>query len=241
MVEATIIREVDLKFRLINRTELESLHGKLQVVGEYLTKYFPQVAITIKQCSECPTLEKPTVWGESSNALMVFDESVLQNLQFTILGEVQENETYTEFCQTVLNDSFSHFFGGQTLEALQNYNHESWFYPGSPNLKVTLKLNEQQCQLILNGQWILNHLEPIQHKIEQLESIDKALCNEKIPLTVNLPGLKVSLKQIKQLQTGDVIQLEKKVSQPLKLCCNNTPIAEAILGQNYEYKAVKII
>ncbi len=220
---------------------MESLQGKLQVLGEYIEKYYPQVAIAIKQCSECPTHEKPIVWGESNNALMVFDESVLHNLQFAILGDDQENETYTEFCQTVLNDCFSHFFGCQTLEALQNHNHKSWFYPGSPNVKITLTINEQQYHLILNGQWVLNHLTSIQQKAETLESIDKALCNEKIPLTVNLLDLEISLKQINQLQAGDVIQLEQKVSQPLQLCCKNITIAEAILGQNKEFKAVKIV
>ena len=230
-----------MKFRLIGKTEMESLQGKLQVLGEYLEQFCPQVAIELKQCSECPAFEKPAVWGESSNALIIFDESLLQDLQLAIVGDRQDNETYTELCQTVLNESFGHFFGCQTLEAHINHTYESWFYPGSPNLQITLILNERQCRFILNGQWVLNHLELVEQKGDRLESIDDALCNEKIPLTVNLPPMALSLEQINQLQTGDIIQLDQKVTQPLQLCCKNIPIAKVMLGNNSEFKAVKTV
>lgn len=115
---------------------------------------------------------------------------------------------------------------------------DEWLYPGSTCLVLSLAVAQRQCRLIINPQWVYQRLPQATPAKASLVSLDEALAHQSVTLQVMLESLTLPLKQILNLQPGDVIACDHGLDTPLKLMQGQQHIAQAELGKTADHKSI---
>ncbi|MCL9682640.1 FliM/FliN family flagellar motor C-terminal domain-containing protein [Legionella maioricensis] len=114
----------------------------------------------------------------------------------------------------------------------------NWFYRGSTCLILTLSINQNNVTIILNPDWVYQCLSPNETLKNNLCPLDEALAEQTLALNLELLPLNISIKQLLNIQAGDVIVTEHPITTPLRLTRNNQVLAQTELGQSSHYKSI---
>lgn len=75
----------------------------------------------------------------------------------------------------------------------------------------------------------------------QLSDRNAAIKRQKASIELEIPAVNVDLGQIKDIQVGDVIELEHLVDEPLSLTIDKVQFSKAYLAKQGQHKAVQIV
>lgn len=112
-----------------------------------------------------------------------------------------------------------------------------WFYKGSPCLLLTLSTHENNITLVINPDWVYQTLSPNKRLKDNLDSLDEALAEHVLTAHLELTPLSLPIKQLLNIQIGDVITTDHPIATPLRLTQNQQLLAQADLGQSSHHKS----
>ena len=114
-----------------------------------------------------------------------------------------------------------------------------WLYPGTTCLLITFHCDQKTLSCFLNPEWVYHLLNADKRKSHQpLHTLDEALAEQKLDLTVELDSITIPFKELMVLQIGDVLVTDHKLTQPLALIHEQKQLASSELGQLSNYKSV---
>jgi flagellar motor switch/type III secretory pathway protein FliN len=91
----------------------------------------------------------------------------------------------------------------------------------------------------------LRHVPPMESarssQLSRLRPVETAIRRAKVELSVSLGEVELELRQMVDLQAGDVIRLPTRLHDELEVCIGEEPVAAARLGLREESRAVQLI
>lgn len=104
-------------------------------------------------------------------------------------------------------------------------------------MEVQLDWPEFRLIFALSAQWVQKQLQTqtaARHKFTLTEAV--------LPLATSvqltMPAMPMSLQQLKQLKVGDVLPLQRRLSEPLLLASQGNQLMKGFLVEHQQYKAV---
>ncbi|MDI1352532.1 MAG: FliM/FliN family flagellar motor C-terminal domain-containing protein, partial [bacterium] len=169
--------------------------------------------------------------------LALLEPNYLEFIGPALFGEfhMSFNEISTKLFGQLLNQLFQKSDGLIDEQAsLEN----QWLYPGSTCLFLNLHCQQKQMTLILNPDWVYNELPAFKNKENQLSSLNEALSDQTVRFNVDLLPLNLTLKQVLNLQVGDVLVTDHPLNEPLRLILEHQLVTTADLGQLSSQKSI---
>lgn len=114
----------------------------------------------------------------------------------------------------------------------------NWFYRGSTCLLLTLSANKNNITIIIDPNWAYKSLAPNKTLKDNLSSLDEALAEQVLTLNLELIPLKLPIKQLLNIQIGDVIATDHPIATPLRLTQKEQLLSHADLGQSSDHKSI---
>ncbi|MDI9817548.1 MULTISPECIES: FliM/FliN family flagellar motor C-terminal domain-containing protein [unclassified Legionella] len=125
--------------------------------------------------------------------------------------------------------------------AMGSINTEDWFYPGSPCLALEFTSDHSHFDLYLHPEWVLAQLPDYQYQpASALGKLHDALAEEHLELQVVLEPFDLPVNQLLNLQVGDLIKTDHRLTLPLHLQHEQKIVATVDIGQNQTYKSIQL-
>jgi flagellar motor switch/type III secretory pathway protein FliN len=115
---------------------------------------------------------------------------------------------------------------------------QNYVYSGSTCLLLTLNCGVVSTRLILNPDWVYQQLPKHQTNTTPLNTLEQALDHKTITLNAELLPIRLPLKQLVNLEIGDVLTSDHSLSQPLRLTQKQQLIAQIELASMAEHKSI---
>jgi hypothetical protein len=227
-------------FRLINSSELAMITEHLTlVINQWNQRYSATpVTPTLTLPSKGYTINSTWLIQASGQHIAIVENDYLSSINHTLFGENNAcfNATSNELFLKLLNQLFK-----TTCEITHaDLFSPGWIYPGSTCLRLTLTCQQSKIDLILNPDWVYQLLSPPKIANTNVYSLDEALTKQNVALNVELLPTRLPIKQLLNLQVGDVITTDHPITKPLTLTQNNHLVAAADLGQSTHYKSITL-
>lgn len=226
-------------YRLINSLELQKLTGSIQ---ELLAQWNDQYSLTplTMELSLPPKDHIP-----KEQYLIVLDDIPLASinqdhlniLNLTLFGVDKP-------CFDAASQELMLLFINQLLQtdrcvlSEKSCSINDWFYRGSTSLLLNLHNAAHYFTLTLHPDWVYQNISDSQTLSNNLKSLDDALANHHLSLSLELDSIMLPLQQLAELKIGDVIATEHSIKTPIGLKQQDQVVAHAELGQSSHYKSI---
>lgn len=121
---------------------------------------------------------------------------------------------------------------------------ESAWTRGSGAVLVTVTLGRQHCQLLLNHAAAAALAGPARPDLAPLAAVNhrQALATAPVTLQLSIGAAKVSLGSLISLAVGDVVRLDTKVDEPVRMTSSaGVPLFDVYLGKTGDQVAVEAV
>lgn len=227
-------------YRLINSRELNELQ---QTFADNLNPWNEQYALLPLHCQlrnqfKCPQSNQWHLFStETGLPVALITEHGLSGIKHALFGELAA--CFNHIGQFLMHSLIKHLFENDSLQMSKTDNIpvEQWFYNGSPALALTLN---PELTVYLNPQWVITLL-PTHETLREVKSdLYVALSPQTIQCQVELNPVSLQLKDVLQLQVGDVIKTDHLITQPLLVKKHKQPICKATLCETNQHKSIEI-
>ncbi|USQ13095.1 FliM/FliN family flagellar motor switch protein [Legionella lytica] len=226
-------------YRLINAVELQQLNQQFKHKldawnGEYCrTPLGLHLAMTPKNYR----VEQAYMLQEHQDELACIEGDYLSVLTQAIFASEQSvfHAASKELFLKLLNKFFHR--EDSMLLPYQGENPE-WFYAGSTSVLLTFACGQNNFTLITNPDWVYQQLPASPRKATALSSLEEALAEQTIHLSLELSSSNLSIKSLASLQVGDVLSTKHPITEPLRILRGTALFAEAELGQSASHKSI---
>lgn len=147
--------------------------------------------------------------------------------------------SFHDSCESLSSLLFNHIFDLDYSNVTTLVEAPDWFYPGSTSLLLLINDGTTQLKCTLSPDFVYQLL-PRCALTHQLGSLDEALAEQTVALTVALERFNIPLSHLMNLSPGDVIASDHPLTAPLKLIQNNYLLSDVELGQSLNYKSIII-
>lgn len=230
-------------FRLVNDHEVGQLQ---QIINEHLHLWNEQYAlfplsVQVKKPDK-PRLDGAAGWRFSAEQAVC--ALVLQNdlsaLNDCLFGDV--SFCFTAISETLLLTLFQQLLANPALQQQPlTDSYDDWFYTGSPVLSLILTSQCYSLLAYLSPKWVMQALNtPKQHQ-KPLTTLHNALANTTLDCQVTLPVIPLRLRDLLDLQPGDVLKTEHPLTKPLTLKHQQHVISEVELGTHHDHKSIQLV
>ncbi|MCC5792153.1 MAG: FliM/FliN family flagellar motor switch protein [Legionellaceae bacterium] len=227
-------------FKLLSRQDIAYWLEQAGSIRDTLNLYGNCQDIALEQCMLPPVLHQPHMLASGQQPLLLFAADTLDTLQRHLLKTSETHPLYQVACQRILQTVFGDFFHSNPLNLADSTVQHHWFYPGSPCLKMSLHLEDSALVFYLNPDWVREHSPPLKLPIEPRHAPLDCLSAQPLQLQVCAPSFPLTLRDLKQLAAGDVIQLNHPLNEPWLLQYQNKTLATVTLGQQEQHWQIKI-
>ncbi len=227
-------------YRLINSFEMDQLNRHFsQVIQSWSHEYArTPLMMNLEAPADNYSINNGFHILAEQTPLAIIEEHYIGLFNQILFGENKPgfNSVSQELMLILLNQLFKveHCF----IEEGVVQPSPNWFYRGSTCLILTLSINQNNIAIILNPDWVYQCLSPNKTVKNNLCSLDEALAEQTLTLNLELLPLNISVKQLLNIQPGDVIVSDHPITTPLSLTRNNQVLAQAELGQSSHYKSI---
>ena len=223
-------------YRLINPVEVRELNQRFRQIIQEWSEMYCVTPLDLKL--EIPPKDyNPGSIQEFEPELACIAGDYLSVLNTALFSHdaLSFSTTSQELVQILFNNLFQ--IEQSTLQS-QRTETPSWFYAGSPCLLLTLRCNEHQFTLILNPDWVYQQLSKNKSSKNELCSLDEALAEHSICLSLELTPSPLSVASVAGIQVGDILSTNHPITAPLQLKRGSELFAHAELGQSQQHKSI---
>jgi len=228
-------------YRLINTLELNQFNTNFFNTIDYWNQQYSLHPLTLNVSIPTKEFIKTQTWFVEDNQgqlLACISNDVHQFLNYSLFGEEDScfNSCSEELFMLLLSQAFNTDFC-----LLNKINKEvDWLYPGSTCLLVHLYCNASSISMLLNPDWVYQNL-PLATKTNPgITPLEDGLAEKSLILSLELSSMSIPIKQLMDLQIGDVIATDHGCSRPMQLAHKRKTFATAELGKTLENKSVII-
>jgi len=147
----------------------------------------------------------------------------------------EDDRAFYTASEKIASILFTHL-GMQKFTALPT---KDWFYTGSSCLVMHLYCDNKSVNWYLHPDWVYDQLSE-KSVGAPLVSLEKALHQETITLEARLQPFALSLHTLLDMETGDLLQTDHDLSQPLQLTWHSRILAEASLAESTTQPSILI-
>ena len=228
-------------YRIINGSEQRALYQQCSSRIESWNKEYSMSPVSLQIAP--PSVENPINKGfiiHSEDApLAIMEEHYLNLISEALFADIVPccKLTCYELAEILLSELFNvpRCTLGDSI-----HSKPRWLYPGTTCLQLRLICQQNSLNLLLNPDWVYQNLPQEQPKKGNLCSLEEAVANNTIALNTELVPISLPIKQIINLQPGDLIATDHPLSTPLSLTLNEAALAQVELGQSSDYKSIII-
>ena len=226
-------------YRLINAFELNQLREEFkQTITEWNDQYsYLPLSIELKLPSKEYNTDHLLELYQTNSAIAFIKDSYHELINHSLFGE--HHSCFNEVSEELFLRLLQQLLKTETSNLKhENQNKPSWIYPGSTCLILELKCKTYQVSLILNPEWVYQYLALNKNSNQKLCSLDRALSNEQISLSIVLIPLRLTMNELMNLQIGDVISSDHPITKQVNLQHQEQLLAYAELGQSSNHKSI---
>lgn len=227
-------------YRIMNAIELEQIKKQCsEVIQSWRETYclYPlDFIMTPPEKGKRPEMMYPIQQNNSPVAFI--EKSALSFTNWVLFGE--DLPAFNECSKELLFLFIQSLFSNENcLMKEEETVLPDWFYPGSTSLILTLFSHGKTLDLIISPEWVHNKL-PQKNNKESLSpgSLDEALDQITIQLSLQLAPMTIPLEQLIHLQKGDLLVTDHSLLNPIQIVHTHQPIAEAELGSSASHKSI---
>jgi hypothetical protein len=228
-------------YRLINSVELGQLYTQFSAPLDYWNQQYCLHPLTLK--ISIPTEEYINshtcyVEGNDGQLLACISDDFYRVINYSLFG--QEDSCFNSCSEELFILLLKQLFTTDSYLLNSRKQEVNWLYPGSTCLLVTLHCHSSSILMLLNPTWVHQNL-ALHKKCERgIISLDEALGEESLTLNLELCSMNLSIKQLVDLQIGDLISTDHKQTSPLQLMHEKKTYATAELGKKDDNKSIII-
>ncbi len=230
-----------MPFRFISTMELRLLEqGMIDQLSNWQNDYLIEpLKLSLHRLSSPPEEVLSGLANQEGQVLALYDANFIPLMTQALF---QENApSYLDISQKLALGFISSLFKEELLRVKPASNlPKAWQYPGSPGLILRLSSTDLNSQVLLNPSWVYPQLSKTTKNKNNLTLINEALTQDRVQLDIQLLGCQLPLKQLKNLQAGDVLLSDHAIKSPMQLKYQDQTIAEVILGQGNKHKSIKV-
>lgn len=108
-------------------------------------------------------------------------------------------------------------------------------------LKVDVKKGSMQLEMLVSENIVSEFVVENTRKLKDLVTYKSALESNNVLLSALLGNIKINIKELKELEEGDVLNVFKSVSEPVSIQVNEQEVCSAYLCQKNNMKSVQLI
>ena len=228
-------------YRLINSVELSQIQTRftqsLAVWNEQYSLYPLSLKVSIPDKDDQST-PNTLISSGSYQPIMRMTEAHYNLFNHALFGvpDADFNATSDE----LMLELFTQLLHSASCDfTTQNNEDSDWLYPGSTCLLLTFSCEPLSLRCLLNPEWVYHLLSADKRKSPQaLHTLDEALAEQQLTLSLELDSFNIPFKQLMDLQLGDVLVTDHKLTQPLTLNYGQKQLATTELGQLSDHKSV---
>lgn len=219
-------------FRFLNKQSVTSIHQKiLPGFQAWHTQYAcKELTFSLEKSAE----DLELIPLETIHSVVQAEKNWRSIFSLCLFGE--DNSAFYTACEKIASTLFTHL-GMQ--EFTENPTTKGWFYTGSSCLVMHLYCDNQSVNWYLHPDWVYDQL-PEKSVGTPLVSLEKALHQETVTLEARLQPFSLSLHTLLDMETGDLLQTDHALSQPLQLTCHSRMLAEASLAEKNTHPSILI-
>lgn len=222
-------------YRLINASEMQELH---QHFSQVLQQWNDEYCVSPLSL-HCVTTSKNY---HAINAAMIPDLALVEGDYLSVINQAlfgNDKPCFNLASQKLWITLLNNLFKTEQCDLPQSIQENPrWFYAGSTSLSLTLCCNENNFTLILNPDWVYQQLPESKVMQSELHSLNDALAEQTVSLCLELVPSTLSVKNITDIQVGDVLSTNHPLTSTLRVTRGNQLFAQAELGQSSQHKSI---
>jgi flagellar motor switch protein FliM len=186
----------------------------------------------------------PGVFNNTVRSLTEIEETIIKKVireMLKILGIAWENimEITPELLDIETNPQFVQLVSANEAVALVTFNGKIGETEGLLNLCIPYIVIEPFINKLSTRFWLSNNEKEISESNK--DGLGKIMGKTSLPVIARLGGSSVSVRDFLDMQIGDVIQLDKKIDEPLEIVVGNKVKFFGHPGTKKNHIAVKIV
>lgn len=218
-------------FRFLNKQSVTTIYQKmLPGFQAWHTHYAcKELTFSLEKSAEDPELTPL----ETIHPAVQAEKNWYGIFSLCLFGE--DNPAFYTACEKIASHLFTHL----GLQEFTDPPTKDWFYTGSSCLTMHLSCDNKSVNWYLHPDWVYNQLSE-KSVGAPLVSLEKALHQETITLEALLQPFALSLHTLLDMETGDLLQTDHALSQPLQLTLHSRIVAEARLAETTTHPSILI-
>lgn len=224
-------------YRLLSSQELEQIRAQFEdAFLDWNTRY-ARIPLTFSLQKTGLSLSIHNPVALSTYGLV--EKDIFSCISMNVFGESHVSfEPVSRYLAAAL---FESLFKHENIEIMDTPKPVDWLYKGSTCLLLEILFENTCVPCLLSPEWVHAQLSPSLKNVKApLTSLNEALKEQVIPLEVALNPIRLPLKQILNLQKGDLIKTDQNLNDALCLIQGNTDLAQVQLRQNKNHKSILI-
>lgn len=175
---------------------------------------------------------------------VLFDE-LFSNFVSQDGGRVSRSVLFNNVVESFLSDFLNNFLkeikdlsGSKEIE---NFIDFPALKKGCGILKADLMLREMRLELIISDNLITRYISKREPAYKELVTYKQAVEPKHIPLSAFVGDIKLNIKELKELEPGDVLDINKAISEPISLFSSGKKICSGYLCQKENMKTIQLV
>lgn len=223
-------------YRLIKASERQKLQSLLMTRLKNWCQCYSVSPISLRLLPPSPLPENPSLVTAAGMAFMLLEDNYLSF--FTPLLFKEDNSSFHSVSTLLVKKLIGDLLDIETCSLEHQFTQPDWSYTGSAALLLELSVERHSLRALISPDWVYAQLSPLQSSKNPLADLEQAVAAFPLQLDLTLRPLKLPLKQLVDLEIGDVISSDHPINTPVLLKHKDRILAEAELGQSNNQKSI---
>lgn len=229
-------------YRLINSFELTQLSNQFKNTMKEWNQEYSLHPINLELSLPDKEEAVHSIWSvtdDSFQPIALLNHTIHKLMNYSLFGEQSHafNSVSEELFLLLLNQLLS-CDDCSLKKGYQETPH--WIYPGSTCLVLRINCGDLELTILLNPEWVYQALPAAKKIMQPLRALEEVVVHESLRLEATLNPVAIQVKQLMELQVGDVLVTDHELYRPLSLIRQQQEFAQVELGQALNNKSILI-